>query len=149
MVRVHPGLHGDFGGKISFMKKSRKKISADKILEIGTSPLDRDEYWFDEEYDDELEVGIGEIGDSLVVSGEMEVGSSGNPVSIKITDEVTGMEMELSHVKNALLVVEDKRSSSSGWLSMLVGDVNKVGDVLRFIAKATVEELSKLTKKGR
>jgi hypothetical protein len=118
--------------------KKKKKI--DRVLFSGESPLDED-WGFDEEVMDYSD-------DELVISGEMEVGK-GRPVTIKLIDEVTGMEMEMNHVKNALLVVEDQRKSSSGWLATVIGDVNKLSEVLRFIARATVDELKKIAKRKK
>ncbi len=123
----------------------KKKKTIDKVLVLGDSPLNDD--WWSEEKDEDLVEGVDGLtdeGETMMISGEMGVGSDKHPVTIKIVDEITGMEMEMSHVKNALLVVEDERRSTSGWLSMVIGDVNRVGEVLRFIAKATVEELRKI-----
>jgi len=129
------------------MKKVKEKRK-DRILLLGESPLG--EGWSASSGDDWIEE-VGEFDDreTMMVSGEMEVGSNNHPVTIKITDEVTGMEMEMAHVKNALLVIEDERRSTSGWLSMVIGDINKLGGVLRFIAKATVEELRRIAKQGK
>ena len=85
--------------------------------------------------------------EALVLSGEMEVGKGGNPVTISILDELTGETLEINHVSNALLVLEDKRRSSSGWLSLLIGDLDKVGSVFRLLAKATLDELRRITRR--
>lgn len=85
--------------------------------------------------------------EALVLSGEMEVGKGGNPVTISILDETTGESMEINHVANALLVIEDKRSSSNGWLSLLVGDLDKVGAVFKLLAKATLDELRRIVRR--
>jgi|SRR5688572_13851857 len=130
------------------MKKKEKK---DRILMApGRSALVTDIYpeWEEDEQMVETELqlskGVGN-DEALVISGELGLG--GNPVTIVVIDEVTGMEMEINHVKNALFVIEDKRKNSSGWLSLVVGDIEKVGEVLRFVAKATVKELKRMVKK--
>lgn len=87
------------------------------------------------------------LDEALILSGEMEVGKGGNPVTISILDETTGEIMEINHVHNALLVLEDKRRSSSGWLSLLIGDLDKVSNIFRLLAKATVEELRRITRR--
>lgn len=133
------------------MSKKVGKEKKDRILQVaGKSPLITELYpdWEDEElneFETELQLSAMEE-DGMTISGELGLG--GNPVTIIVIDEVSGMEMELSHVKNALLIVEDRRKSSSGWLSLMIGDVEKVGEVLRFIAKATVKELKRLIKRA-
>jgi hypothetical protein len=98
-------------------------------------------------------VDMGDTGftesheEALVLSGEMEVGKNGNPVTISIVDELTGEAMEINHVANALLVLEDKRRSSSGWLSLLIGDLDKIGSIFRLLAKATLDELRRITRR--
>lgn len=130
-----------------------RKKKNDRILRVGKSPLDQDTYW--EQIDQvegfvEPEVEMAEE-ESLAISGKVELGMDGHPVTVTITDEITGAEMEVNHVKNALFLIEDSRSSSNGWLSMLIGDIRKVGDVIRFISRATIGEIKKLTgrDKGR
>src|SRR5688572_6444337 len=109
-----------------------KKAKRDIILDVSSSsPLVSEIYpeWEDEEIVDAgLEMTSSSDDEAMVSSGELGLG--GNPVTITITDGVTGMEMELSHVKNALLVLEEQRKNSSGWLSLVIGDIQKVGDVL-------------------
>ena len=82
--------------------------------------------------------------EALVLTGELEVGKAGNPVTISILDETTGESMEINHVSNALLVVEDRRRSTNGWLSLLIGDLDKIGSVFRLLAKATLDELRRI-----
>ncbi len=123
------------------------KVKKDRILVTpGRSPLVTDIYpeWEEEQLETELELSKGTSDEALVISGELGLG--GNPVTILVIDEVTGMEMEINHVKNALFVIEDKRKNSSGWLSLVIGDIEKVGEVLRFVAKATVKELKRMVK---
>jgi hypothetical protein len=81
---------------------------------------------------------------AMVVSGDLAVGKTGNPVTISVIDEVSGEVMEISHVQNALIVVEDKRSRSSGWLTLFLGDLDKVGQVVKLLAQASMEELRKI-----
>jgi hypothetical protein len=81
---------------------------------------------------------------AMVVSGDLEVGKNGNPVTISVIDEVSGEIMEINHVQNALIVVEDKRSRSSGWLTLFLGDLDKVGQVVKLLAQASMEELRKI-----
>ena len=124
----------------------KKKRLEDKILVIGGSPLD--DNWWSNEADDEFAQKVEDMaddGETMMVSGEMGLGDR-HPVTILIIDEITGAEIEMTHVKNALVVVEDERKSTSGWLSMVIGDVDKLGEVLRFIARATVNELKRLVK---
>lgn len=83
----------------------------------------------------------------MAVSGQLNIGKSGNPVTILIEDEETGESMELNHVNTALLVIEDSRRSSSGWLSVAVGSISKLNSVLAFLSKITLEGLAKLTRK--
>lgn len=124
------------------MPKNKKK--ADKILDIGQSPLNDD--WSvdqDEEFAQRMEGSLPE-GETMMISGEMGIGKDRNPVTIIVMDEVTGAEMEMAHVKNAMIVVEDERKSTSGWLSLIIGDTYKLGEVLQFIAKATIDELRRM-----
>lgn len=126
----------------------RNKIKKDRIIRSSSkSPL-VNELYPDWQGEDEVETGLeltsGGEDEAMMISGDLGIGN--NPVTVTITDEVTGMEMELNHVKNALFVIEDERKSSSGWLSLVIGDVERVGEVLRFVAKATVKELKRLVK---
>lgn len=136
------------GDSLAILRAMKKKITADRIMAVeAKSPLVDELYpeWEDEE---EMEMGL-ELNDpadeSMVISGELSLG--GNPVTIVVIDEVTGMEMEINHVRNGLIAIDDQRKSSSGWLSMVVGDADKVGEILRFVAKATVAELKRMMKK--
>jgi len=97
------------------------------------------------------EVGLkkGRKGEELIMSGKMDVGRSGRPVTILVEDEETGEALEINHVRNAMLLIEDNRKSTSSWLSLLIGDIEKVGGVIKFVAKASLEELQKLLSKSR
>lgn len=124
----------------------RKK---DKILPLDKSPLADDLYqkWEDEAPEPmQMEARLNQR--RTVLSGRLEVGAKGHPVTIMIVDEVTGAEMEFNHVHNALVMVEERRKSSTGWLSLIVGSASKLKPVLAMIASATVEELKKLAGRG-
>jgi len=54
--------------------------------------------------------------------------------------------LEVNHVNTALLVIEDSRRSSSGWLSVAIGSLPKLSDVLGFLSKVTLSGLEKLTR---
>jgi hypothetical protein len=124
---------------------TRKKT--DKILQVGKSPLDEDGYWEQvDQVDGFVEPDVEMIEeDNLSISGKVELGMDGHPVTITIVDEITGAEMEINHVKNGLFLIEDSRTNSSGWLSMLIGDIRKIGDVLRFISRATLSEIKRMS----
>jgi len=81
----------------------------------------------------------------MLISGNLDLGKSGNPVTIFMEDEVTGEQMEVSGVKNAFLILEDTRRTSSGWLALAIGSVEKVGDVLGFLSQTTLQALKKLS----
>jgi hypothetical protein len=120
------------------MKAKHKKIKVknDKILrlaqpneELGDSAVDSS--WSSE----------------MVITGNMNLGKKGNPVTILVEDEVTGEQLELSGVKNAFLIVEDTRKTTSGWLAMAIGSMEKMGEVLGFLSQTTLEALKKLVNK--
>ncbi len=79
-----------------------------------------------------------------MVSGQLGIGKNGNSVTISIEDDVTGEMLEFSNVKNALLMIEEKRKSSSGWLSLLIGDESKLKEVIGFLAQVTLDSLRKM-----
>lgn len=114
------------------MKKSR--IQTDKML-IDSPILDQLENDF----------GVDQAS-GLAISGKLNIGRSGNPVTILVEDEETGEMLEVNHVRTALLVIEDSRKSSSGWLSIATGSMEKLSGVLEFLAKVTLEGLIKLAK---
>jgi len=84
----------------------------------------------------------------MVISGNLNLGKSGNPVTIYVEDEVTGEQMEVSGVRNAFLIVEDTRKSTSGWLALAIGSMEKMGEVLGFLSQTTLTALKKLVNKG-
>ena len=88
----------------------------------------------------------GDAAREVVMSGRFNIGKGGNPVTIIVEDEVSGETMELNNVNNALLMIEETRRSSSGWVSMIFGDLSKISEVLGFLSKMTLSGLSKMKK---
>ena len=84
----------------------------------------------------------------MVISGNLELGKTGNPVTVYLEDEITGESLEISGVKNAFVILEDTRRSTSGWLAMAVGSIEKMGDVLGFLSQTTLDTIKKLTKRA-
>lgn len=84
----------------------------------------------------------------MVISGNMNLGKNGNPVTIFVEDEVTGEQLELSGIRNAFLIIEDTRKSTSGWLALAIGSMEKMGEVLGFLSQTTLEALKKLVNKN-
>ncbi len=116
------------------MKKP--KTLTDKLL-VDSPILDQDEE------------GMLSMPSGLAVTGQLNIGKNGNPVTIYIEDEETGETLEVNHVKTALLVIEDSRKSSNGWLSIAIGSLSKLSGVLEFLSKVTLSGLERLTKKTR
>jgi hypothetical protein len=83
----------------------------------------------------------------IVISGNLGIGEKGNPVTILVEDEITGESLEINNVESAFVVVEDKRRSSSGWLAIAVGGVEKLNQVLGFLAGTTLDGLKKMMRK--
>lgn len=83
----------------------------------------------------------------MIISGSLDLGKTGNPVTIYLEDEVTGEQLEISGVKNAFLILEDTRKTTSGWLALAVGSIEKMGEVLGFLSQTTLETIRKLTKR--
>lgn len=115
------------------IKPMAKKVGKDVVLSINTRAF-------------EEKLGVPDVDEdrAMVVSGDLSVGKTGNPITISLIDEVSGEVMEISHVQNALIVVEDKRSRSSGWLTLFLGDLDKVGQVIKLLSKASLEELRRI-----
>mgnify|MGYP001574956850 CR=1 FL=1 len=113
----------------------RMKVVEDKVLTEFDSPI------LD---DSEGEIFGGMTDGSLAVTGKLSIGKNGNPVTIYVEDEESGETLEINHVRSALLVVEDSRSSSNGWLSIAIGSLEKISGVLEFLAKTTLEGLKKM-----
>jgi hypothetical protein len=119
------------------MKKKEPKIRVkqDRLLRVSQTKNDLDDY-----------VG-NNWPQEMLISGNLELGKSGNPVTVYLEDEVTGEQLEVSGVKNAFLILEDTRRTSSGWLALAVGSIEKMGDVLGFLSQTTLDTIRKLTKK--
>lgn len=115
------------------MKVKRKKRISDRVMVDGYSPI----------LDDDM---LNQDAPPMAVSGQINIGKNGNPVTVVLEDEVTGEILEINHVQSALLVIEDKRKTSNGWLSIAVGNLDRLGEVLSFIAKTTIYGLKKLMK---
>ena len=111
----------------------RPKIQTDKML--MDSPI------LDENDDDMLSIPSG-----LAISGQLNIGKNGNPVTIYVEDEETGETLEINHVGTALLVIEDSRRSSNGWLSVAIGSLTKLSNVLEFLSKVTLSGLEKMAR---
>ena len=120
------------------MKAKLKKIKVknDKILRLAQP-------------DEELNDSASNLpwSQEMVITGNMNLGKSGNSVTIYVEDEVTGEQLEVSGVRNAFLIVEDTRKSTSGWLALAVGSMEKMGEVLGFLSQTTLEALKKLVNK--
>lgn len=83
----------------------------------------------------------------MVINGKLDLGKTGNPVTIFLEDEITGESLEISGVKNAFVILEDTRRTTSGWLALAVGSIEKMGDVLGFLSQTTLDAIRKLTQK--
>ena len=120
------------------MKTKNKKIKTknDKILRLAQPNEELGDEAIDSSWSSEM-----------VISGDMNLGKKGNPVTILIEDEVTGEQLELSGVKNAFLIIEDTRKTTSGWLAMAIGSMEKMAEVLGFLSQTTLEALKKLVSK--
>ncbi len=81
----------------------------------------------------------------MMINGDLNLGKSGNPVTILVEDEVTGEQLEISGVKNAFLIVEDSRKKVSGWLALAIGSMDKMNAVLGFLSQSTLEALKRFT----
>jgi len=89
----------------------------------------------------------GDGAREAMVSGQLGIGKNGNPVTIAIEDEITGEIIEISNVKNALLMIEETRKSSSGWLSLVIGEESKLKEVISFLSHITLDGLRKMSGK--
>ena len=105
---------------------AKKKFLVDKIMIDSGSPI------------------LNEEHENIAVSGKLSIGNKGNPVSIIIEDEVSGEMLEIEHVNVGLLIIEDTRSKSSGWLSLAIGNMEKLAEVLKFLARITFSGLKKM-----
>lgn len=118
-------------------KKTKIKIRHDRILRVSQS---------EEELGDFVE--NNSWPQEMMISGSLDLGKKGNPVTIFLEDEVTGEQLEIVGVRNAFLVIEDTRKATSGWLAMAVGSIDKMGEVLSFLSQTTLEALKKLANKS-
>jgi len=117
-------------------KNQKIKVKYDRLLRVSQIKNSLDDYvensWPQE----------------MLISGNLDLGKNGNPVTIYLEDEVTGEQLEVSGVKNAFLILEDTRRTTSGWLAIAIGSLEKMGDVLGFLSQTTLETIKKLTKRG-
>lgn len=118
------------------MKQKKVKAKNDKILRLAHP-------------DEELSDSRSSIpwSQEMIITGNMNLGKSGNPVTIYVEDEITGEQMEVSGVRNAFLIVEDTRKSTFGWLALAIGSMEKMGEVLGFLSQTTLQALKKLVNK--
>lgn len=113
----------------------RKRIEKqDRLLRISDSSEEADDF-----------AREGTWPKEMMVSGDLNIGKKGNPVTIVIEDEITGETLEINNVNSAFLIIEDLRTSSNGWLALAVGGVDRLSDVLRFLSHTTLTTLKKLT----
>lgn len=59
-----------------------------------------------------------------------------NPVTIIIKDEKTGKAKRLPHVRNVLMFFQTTTDESS-WAQLVVGDIQKISEVIAFLSKAS------------
>ncbi len=114
-------------------KKSKKKVQ-DRFLKVSG------------EMREDIDYAQNRVWpQGMMVNGDLDLGKSGNPVTIFIEDEVTGEQLEISGVRNAFLIVEDSRKKVSGWLALAVGSMDKMGAVLSFLSQSTLDALKRFT----
>ena len=121
--------------KMMMKKEPNIKIKQDRLLRVSQPEEVLKDY----------------LGDNwpqeMVISGNLELGKTGNPVTIYMEDEITGEQLEISGVKNAFLILEDIRKNTSGWLALAVGSIERMEEVLSFLSQTTLGTIRKLTKK--
>ncbi|KKT40767.1 MAG: hypothetical protein UX47_C0002G0068 [Candidatus Collierbacteria bacterium GW2011_GWA2_46_26] len=117
-------------------KPAKMKVKQDRLLRVSQTKSELGDY-----------VG-NNWPQEMLISGNLELGHSGNPVTIYLEDEVTGEQLEVSGVKNAFLILEDTRRTSSGWLALAIGSIEKMSDVLGFLSQTTLDTIKKLTNKA-
>jgi len=103
---------------------------------------------FDSPLMDDMDMNEDVGSKDIVISGNLGIGEKGNPVTILVEDEITGESLEINHVESAFVVVEDQRRSSSGWLAVAIGGVEKLNQVLGFLAGTTLDGLKKMVGKN-
>lgn len=116
------------------MKKRRIRQKTDRVLRSVMMASGEGDYANSKKWPQEV-----------LVSGDMNLGKNGNPVTILIEDEVTGEQLEISSVRNAFLVIEDSRKKVPGWLAMAIGSMDKMNSVLSFLSQSTLEAIKKFT----
>lgn len=126
----------------------RKKSKQDVILQVGKILGDGIDLESEGMEVSDVRLKKDDEEEQLVMSGRMDIGQRGKPVTVLIEDEETGEALEINHVRNVLILMEDSRRSSNSWLSLVVGNVDKVGEILKFVARATMEELRKLVNRS-
>lgn len=109
----------------------KKKRMGDRLIEGNQSPI------------------LQEESQDITVSGKLGIGAQGHPVTLVVEDEVTGEVLEINNVQRALLIIEDTRQSGKGWLSMVVGEVEKLNEVLGFLSKITLAGIKKMGGGGK
>ncbi len=114
-------------------KRIKVKIKQDKLLRVSQPEEELGDFAGNDTWPQEM-----------VINGSLNLGRNGNPVTIYLEDEVTGEQLEITGVKNAFVIVEDTRKTTSGWLAMAVGSVDRMGEVLNFLSQTTLEALKKL-----
>ncbi len=110
-------------------------MKQDRLLRVSQPKNDMDDY-----------VG-NNWPQEMLIAGNLDLGKTGNPVTIFLEDEITGEQLEISGVKNAFIILEDTRRTSSGWLALAIGSIEKMGDVLGFLSQTTLDTIRKLAKK--
>lgn len=118
------------------MKNKTKVIKYDRLLRVADSNEELSDFSSDMAWPKEM-----------MITGDLGIGKSGNPVTILIEDEITGETLEINNIKSAFLVLEDTRRATNGWLAMAVGGVQKLSSVLNFLSQTTLESLKKLVDK--
>lgn len=118
------------------MKKKTKEVKHDRLLRVADSSDELNDFAIDMAWPKEM-----------MISGDLGIGKSGNPVTILIEDEVTGETLEINNIKSAFLVLEDTRKTTNGWLAMAVGKIEKLSEVLNFLSQTTLESLKRLVDK--
>jgi hypothetical protein len=111
----------------------RKKNKTDRLLRTVVSEMSIDDHMVAQSWPEEL-----------TITGDLDIGKSGNPVTIIIEDEITGETLEISNVKTAFLMLEDVRSKNNGWLTIAMGKSTKLLSVLSYMSQITIDGLKKL-----
>jgi len=116
------------------MKKKRISVKHDKLLRVADSSDELTDFARGDSWPREM-----------MINGDLGIGTKGNPVTIMVEDEITGELLEINNVSSAFLMIEDSRRNTNGWLSLAVGNVNKLAEMLKFLSQMTLESLKKLT----